>query len=1159
MLSCSLVFSIYAPCNGDWIIQTVDSENDVGKYTSLSFDKNGNPGISYIGFDVIKYAYFNGIYWNIEIAGSWSFNGYCDTSLAFDNSLNPAIATIHIPWDASMVRYVFYNIVSWEIDFIDKTSGGYTSLAFDSFGNPAVSYQYRSNPGGSIIRAGLAYAHFDGIDWNIEYIDDSGTTGFYNSLAFDSSGHPGISYYESYIYSPSLGNDLKFACHDGNSWRVETVDSGGNTGMWTSLSFDSIDLPGISYYDKTNGDLKYAHFNGINWDIQTVDSIGNVGEYSSLAYDLSGNPCISYYDRTNNDLKYARFNGSIWEIEVVEAAGDVGSYSSLAFDPSGNPAISYYDATNGDLKFAIWETEIVPNPVISSLSPDSGPIGTEVTISGSNFGSTQGIVTFNGVESSIDSWTDTQIVTTVPSGATSGPVVVHISDGKNSNGVLFTVTISPPEDQPPSCSLGLLRNGNSIDSIKVGELLDIYVGDSTDDRGIKEVRFLSDESQNGIVDPGFTWTKPYDWNNSSDAWDQSSKIMAWSFATSGEKEVWVELQDEMGQVSYCFANITAEWPYPDFAFAHITDVHYGWERDKACDFLVGPLFALDCPLAVSTKFTDTLWNVAHYDPRPEFILITGDNVEYAKKEWFGHFRTLLDEFSMKNSIPVYVVPGNHDRYECMPIFNALEEYFIRGGNDDLQQYLISMETPERLSGVSVLDPFKKYCSLTKSLENGKNCYNYEFPYNGYLFIGLDSGEDYYDSFGLEDGFDFGPEGSGLSSEHREALEKLDPHIPKIIFMHHPVITGEKDGDLEDASIRDRFIDDYCGNKNNHVQMVLSGHTHEDHIFNAVRGNCGVKDWSVGDWRGCTTDCPCPWFVQTPSAVKDEAGFPHGYRIVQIKEGSAYTGKYIPTESVSKKAAAAIGSGILNVYDSQGRHTGFGSTIVDIPDSYYTGYYDSATPQMITLYNTSEDYKYEVVGTSQSTYLLGIVFIENGEAITFAAIDIPTASGSVHQYGIDWGALSQGENGATVLMDSDGDGTFEIIINAGDTFSFVNTTVDIDPNTLNLKSKGKWITVYIEFPEGCDVNNIDLNTIELKKEMDFIKGISESGPSGVGDYDYDNIPDLMVKFDRSSVIGYLKNTNHTSGNITFSVVGKVNNKIFVGTDIIRIYDGKGEHN
>jgi hypothetical protein len=81
-------------------------------------------------------------------------------------------------------------------------------------------------------------------------------------------------------------------------------------------------------------------------------------------------------------------------------------------------------------------------PVIIALSPTSGPVGTSVTITGANFGSTQGssTVTFNGTTAtSITSWDATSIVALVPTGAITGNVVVTAS-GAASNGVSFTVT-----------------------------------------------------------------------------------------------------------------------------------------------------------------------------------------------------------------------------------------------------------------------------------------------------------------------------------------------------------------------------------------------------------------------------------------------------------------------------------------------------------------------------------------------------------------------------------------------------------------------------------------------------------------------------------------------------------------------------------------------
>jgi uncharacterized protein YkwD len=94
-------------------------------------------------------------------------------------------------------------------------------------------------------------------------------------------------------------------------------------------------------------------------------------------------------------------------------------------------------------------------PSLTSLSPTSGPAGTRVTLNGSGFGTSTGSVRFNGTAASIASWSSTQIVATVPSGATTGPVTVRTSAGVTSNGRTFTVTStsSPPTGTPSLASL----------------------------------------------------------------------------------------------------------------------------------------------------------------------------------------------------------------------------------------------------------------------------------------------------------------------------------------------------------------------------------------------------------------------------------------------------------------------------------------------------------------------------------------------------------------------------------------------------------------------------------------------------------------------------------------------------------------------------------
>jgi YVTN family beta-propeller protein len=84
-------------------------------------------------------------------------------------------------------------------------------------------------------------------------------------------------------------------------------------------------------------------------------------------------------------------------------------------------------------------TEIVIQPTITSFSPASGPVGTVVTIKGTNLsGATK--VTFNGVKGTITKDTATKIKVKVPSGATTGKIKVVTPGGRAKTATAFTVT-----------------------------------------------------------------------------------------------------------------------------------------------------------------------------------------------------------------------------------------------------------------------------------------------------------------------------------------------------------------------------------------------------------------------------------------------------------------------------------------------------------------------------------------------------------------------------------------------------------------------------------------------------------------------------------------------------------------------------------------------
>src|SRR5436309_15043456 len=70
----------------------------------------------------------------------------------------------------------------------------------------------------------------------------------------------------------------------------------------------------------------------------------------------------------------------------------------------------------------------LPTPSIVSVTPNSGRVGTAVTIGGISFGATQGSsnATVGGVAAPVTSWTFNSVVVTVPIGAATGNVVVNV-------------------------------------------------------------------------------------------------------------------------------------------------------------------------------------------------------------------------------------------------------------------------------------------------------------------------------------------------------------------------------------------------------------------------------------------------------------------------------------------------------------------------------------------------------------------------------------------------------------------------------------------------------------------------------------------------------------------------------------------------------------
>ncbi len=107
---------------------------------------------------------------------------------------------------------------------------------------------------------------------------------------------------------------------------------------------------------------------------------------------------------------------------------------------------------------------------------------------------------------------------------------------------------------------------------------------------------------------------------------------------------------------------------------------------------------------------------------------------------------------------------------------------------------------------------------------------------------------------------------------------------------------------------------------------------------------------------------------------------------------------------------------------------------------------------------------------------------------------------------------------------------------------IETTVDIDPDTLNLESKGEWITCYIWLPEGYDVADIKPESILLNGQVTPDWGrVDETGQM------------LIVKFNRSEVQDILN-----VGEVEITISGELTDGTkFQATDTITVIDKGGK--
>jgi IPT/TIG domain len=116
------------------------------------------------------------------------------------------------------------------------------------------------------------------------------------------------------------------------------------------------------------------------------------------------------------------------QITVTSPPGNAGTVNVIVTTPSGTSAAQF--------------TYVVPPPVLTGISPASGPTGggTVVTLTGTNLAGATG-VSFGGVAGTITADTATQITVTSPQGNAGTVNVIVTTRSGTSNAEQFTYVV----------------------------------------------------------------------------------------------------------------------------------------------------------------------------------------------------------------------------------------------------------------------------------------------------------------------------------------------------------------------------------------------------------------------------------------------------------------------------------------------------------------------------------------------------------------------------------------------------------------------------------------------------------------------------------------------------------------------------------------------
>jgi hypothetical protein len=669
-------------------------------------------------------------------------------------------------------------------------------------------------------------------------------------------------------------------------------------------------------------------------------------------------------------------------------------------------------------------------------------------------------------------------------------------------------------DQPPTCVIKLQKDGVEIHEVERAEFFDIYVGDSTDDTGIKQVHFSSDDVRDNM--PTGEWTKWYNWSVSSGDWNASTRIKRWAFATPGYKEVWAEVIDDAGQTAICSATIFVPAPAlpvitSPLVITPVKDMYRVGDSLEA-EFTIKNIGENPITLDVLTV-GGRLNGMIPPEGAPDFtfqsvILHSSESYHYGgsltlTQKGNYHFfiayhienptleeKELLDENNWNTCIELGEGLTHIDRVRNIIVFeegtvpeeiNALREQIGRLKKQHVSYPPYLLEADSWDSAVSTLwADFTSFATRTDLREKYDELYQTGFNYQWFRIRAL-----------IDAGNSLDRGDMANAKKYLQRSYKYD----KLSWMSFSAAAQVFDGNIAAGQVLADGIREGCETAVRFgIAVVCPAAALKVDAF--YMGINWVFNTELEGWEQATID------------LVIDIAFTTIFKIVQFKNLDYNTlENYVNTVSTNVPLDTLLGNkefmaefgielkkvmidriaeGIteeviekvvektlryyesmkdslqiktkspveLRVVDSKGQITGLVNNKVkhEISMSLYYN-------ETVTILFPADTYQIEVLGTDEGTYGLETTLMQNGQITTFDAIDIPVSINTTHQYTVDWDALSAGKEGVTVMVDSDGDGVFEHIFASDSELTqseYVIATDNTPPTTTLIIGEPKYV-------------------------------------------------------------------------------------------------------